>query len=170
MHEGNDYSPFLALPPIRPRDSISQSVVHSTGLPPRQYDGRTSKQQEYWEEMNRREKMDRNFENATPKTKQQMEELNAEKSMEERRRLQWDVDWESQNRATLLADNTDADPTALSAPITSEEPTAPESSRVRNSKSGRGLAKFSRFLMRPWAKARKSLGVGGQRKVRSRMR
>ena len=109
--------------------------------------------------MNRREKMDRKFENATPKTVQQIEELNAEKSTEERRRLQWDLDWGSQNRATGSADDTD--PTALSAPITSEAPTAPEAPRVRNSKSGRGLAKFSRFLIKPWAKARRALGVGG---------
>ena len=67
--------------------------------------------------------MNRQFENANPETEQQIEELNAEKSTEEQRRLQWDQDWESQNRATTVsADNTDAaPPTALSAPMTGEE-------------------------------------------------
>ena len=111
--------------------------------------------------MNHREKMDRMFENASPKTVEEIEELNIEKSREEYRRLQWDSDWGSQNRATVSADNTDANPTALSAPITSEAPTAPETPDIRNPKSGRGLAKFSKFLLKPWAKARKALGVGG---------
>lgn len=135
--------------------------VSSTSLPYQHNDGPISKQQESWEEMNRREKMDRKFENATPKTVQQIEELNAEKSTEERRRLQWDLDWESQNRATVSADNTNADPTALSAPITSEAPPTPETPNIRSSKSRRGFAKFTKFLMKPWAKARRTLGVGG---------
>ena len=156
MHESNDSSPYAS---IKTLESVATGL--STRAPSRQNDGRTSKQQECWEEMNRREKMDRHFENAAPETDQQIEELNAEKSKEERRRLQWDLDWESQSRAIVSADSTNAEPTALSASITSEESTAPETPHVRSSKNRRGLAKFSRFLMKPWAKARKALGIGG---------
>ena len=83
----------------------------------------TSQQQEYWLEMNRRDYINRQFENANPETDQQIEELNAEKSTEEQGRLQWDRDWESQNRATTVsAHNTAAaPPAALSAPMTGEE-------------------------------------------------
>ena len=141
--------------------SKQQAVVCSTRLPPRPNNGRTSKQQEYWEEMNRREKMDRKYENATPETDHQIEELNAEKSKEKNRRLQWDLDWESQSRATVSADNTNPDLAALPAPITSEPPTAPETPDIRSSKSKRGFAKFSKFLLKPWTKARRTLGLRG---------
>ena len=188
MHEGNDSRPYASsisttasaggeaadAESVSPAYSIASSrcygAVYSSGPPSRQNDGPTSKQQESWEEMNRRFKMDRKFENAAPKTVQQIEELNAEKSTEEHRRLQWALDRENYDRATVSADNTHADPTALSAPITSEQPTASETPHIRNSKSRRGLAKFSRFLMKPWAKARRTLGVGGKKKPRIRMR
>lgn len=131
-------------------------------LPARQKAGPTSKQQEYWLEMNRREYVDRHFENATPETEQQIQELNAEKSTEEQRRLQWDLDQESRSKGPFIsADSTNADPTALSAPITSEEPTASKTPHGRTSKSGRGFAEFSKFLLKPWAKARETLGIGG---------
>ena len=135
---------------------IFESAISSTRLPSRQNDGLASKHHESWEEMNRRAKMDRYFENSTPTTVQQLQDLNAEKSTEERRRLQWDLDWESQSKAIVSANSTNADPTALSTPIPSEEPTtASKTHHGRTSKSGRGLAKLCKFLMKPWAKARK---------------
>ena len=159
MNEGNDYSA-----------DRRGAAISSASLPSQQNDVLTSKQQERWEEMNRREKMDRYFENSTPKTVQQLQELNVEKSKEERRRLQWDLNWESQSKAIISADSTNADSTARSASMTSEEPTAPETPEIHKSRSGRGLAKFSEFLMNPWGKARKSSGVVGQKKGRNRTR
>ena len=116
---------------------LPQSVVRPSKLPLRQNDGRTGdgrigKQQKRWEEMNRREKVDRLFEHADLEIEQRTIELNAEKSREERRRLQWDLDWESQGGATVSADSINADPTAH---------TAPETPDIGNPKSGHGLAK-----------------------------
>ena len=153
--------------------SFGSSLLHDTWLstrPPLQsYDNGTSKQQECWGEMNRREKMDRGFKNATPEIDHQPEELYGEKS-KEYGRLQWDQDWESQSRATTSIDSTDVALTALSAPITSEEPTAPKTPDIRSSKSVGGLAKFSEFLMKPFTKATETSRFSGQRKARKRMR
>ena len=128
--------------------SVVGSSILSTRPPARQNDGRKSKGQERFEGMNRRERMDRKFGDATAETDHEIEELNAEKLREEDRRLEWDLDWF--DRVTASADNTNADPTALSVPITSEELRAPETPDIRNSKSGRGLAEFFKFLLKPW--------------------
>ena len=141
----------------------------------REYSDRTSKLQARWEEMNRREKTDREFDTTTPRTDHQVKELKDKKSKEEHRRMQWDLNQESQSRATAAGSSTVApkiskEPTAAKsksrataagsstvAPKTSKEPTAAKS------KSRRGLAKVQELVTKPWTKAPEASGIGGHK-------
>lgn len=116
----------------------------------REYSDRTSEQQARWEEMNRRGKMDWEFDTTTPRTDHQVKELKDKKSKEEHRRMQWDLNQESQSRATGAGSST-------VAPKTSKEPTAAKS------KSRRGLAKVQELVTKPWTKAPEASGIGGHK-------
>ena len=118
--------------------------------PLRKDSGRTSKLQARWEEMNRREKTDREFDTTTPRTDHQVKELKDKKSKEERRRVQWDLNQKSQSRATAAGSST-------VAPKTSKEP------KAAKSESRRGLAKVQELVTKPWTKAPEASGVGGHK-------
>ena len=145
------------------RGAYDTTGVPKSKPPPKTRENGKSKQQERWEEMNRREKMDRKFESAAPQTDREVEDFNRDKSEEDQRRLQWDQDWKSQSKATTSANSTDAPSAALSTLKISEEPAALEASANRSSKSRGGLAKVQEFATKPWTKAAEALGIGGHK-------
>ena len=98
--------------------------------------GPTSKLQARWEEMNRREKIDREFATIHLRTDHQVKELNDKKSKEEQRRRQWDLSHKSQSHSTV-------------APKTSPKPTAPGIPDNPSSQSRRGLALVQEFVTKP---------------------
>jgi len=114
----------------------------------------TSKLQAQWEEMNRREKMDRYFRSTFyGETDRQKKERNDEKSKEEQRRVQWDLNQESQSTATAAGYST-------AALKTNEKPTALATPDIRRSKSRRGFSEVQKLVTKPWTKAPKASGVG----------
>ena len=114
-----------------------------TKLPLGNDSGPTSKLQARWEEMNRREKMDREFATIHPRTDHQAKELNDKKSKEEQRRRQWDLSHKSQSRATTADHST-------VAPKISAKPTTPGTPDIHSPHSRRGLAKIQELVTKPW--------------------
>lgn len=134
----------ISKPPYSSSENGRRYYPHITSgskPPPGKDNGRTSKLQARWEEMNRREKMDRELNTVTARTDHQKKDLNDKKSKEEHRRVQWDQNQKSQRTVTTAAHCSTVEVK------TSKEPTA------ANSKSKRGLAKVQGFVTKPWTKA-----------------
>ena len=128
--------------------STGYSSARSTNFepPPARDNGRTSKLQARWEEMNRREEMDREFDINTPRTDLQMEELNDKKSKEEHRRRNWDLNQKSQSTANASAES--ANPRLAAAP---------------ERRGSEKLAKVKNFFMKFCTKAIEAIGINGHK-------
>lgn len=141
---------------IRLRGGGGRGAYDTIGVskpkPPPKPDGTRVPKQTQWEEMNRRQRIQEHFKNATSQTDHEIEVLKRAKSNEEQRRLRWDNDRKVRHSATSMADNIDAALPALSALSISAESTVLKASNTPKSKAKRALTGLRGSLKKPWKK------------------